>query len=833
MSPRSVWLLIPLVAACEDTIVGQANPAQIQVVDQLDFQDVTVGQSVTRALPINNVGGLPLRIESVSAAAPFSVVTQLVAVPAFDDATIDVRFAPTSVGEARVELVIRSDAVNGADKRVVLIGTGVADDNRAPSATVAIRPAAPRTSDTLTATVTATDPDGDSVQLRYRWTKDGVEAGSAATIASADTARGQRWKLAVTPTDGRADGTAATAEVTIANTPPTLAAVSISPTMATANDPLTAMTSGEQDDDGDPIAVTLRWFVAGTETHTGATLAAGAARNGQQVFVRATPNDGIEDGPSIDSAPIVIGNSPPSIAAAVIGPADPRETDPISATITGWQDPDGDAEGYRYRWQVGGVDVGTAATIDGASFDKGDMIQLFVTPHDGLQPGLQVTSNVLTAVNTPPGAPTVDIQPANATAADDLTCVVTATSSDADGDTVTYHFEWTRNGNPAATGATVGSAMTAAQERWTCTVTPNDGDEDGAQAQASLTVRSDSQSRWDPMNTQNAPSARDLHGAVWTGTEMVVWGGRQSDARETGGRYQPALDRWRSVSTTGAPRFHTSGGSGGQLIWTGDLVVAWQGYDGGSQYGGRYDPSQDSWQPIATANQPSTRRLYPVVWTGTEVIIWGGCDQLSTAYGTGARYDPVADRWTTMSTTNAPTARCQHASVWTGTELIVWGGMGTGGADRNDGARYDPVLDTWAPITSSGAPTAQRRPAYVWTGTELIVFGGSPAGSSGGRFDPSANTWRPVSTAGAPTGQHRAAIWTGSEMFVFGGQNSGASDACGLYDPSTDRWRNCPTLNKPSARYLHSVVWTGTEAIVWGGAAASASHHADGAKFTP
>ena len=43
---------------------------------------------------------------------------------------------------------------------------------------------------------------------------------------------------------------------------------------------------------------------------------------------------------------------------------------------------------------------------------------------------------------------------------------------------------------------------------------------------------------------------------------------------------------------------------------------------------------------------------------------------------TGGRYNPGTDSWTATSTTNAPTARYVHTAVWTGSEMIVWGGFG-------------------------------------------------------------------------------------------------------------------------------------------------------------
>ena len=56
------------------------------------------------------------------------------------------------------------------------------------------------------------------------------------------------------------------------------------------------------------------------------------------------------------------------------------------------------------------------------------------------------------------------------------------------------------------------------------------------------------------------------------------------------------------------------------------------------------------------------------------MIVWGGFNG-GTSLNTGARYNPSTDSWTGTSTTNAPTGRDNHTAVWTGSEMIVWGGQ--------------------------------------------------------------------------------------------------------------------------------------------------------------
>jgi hypothetical protein len=58
------------------------------------------------------------------------------------------------------------------------------------------------------------------------------------------------------------------------------------------------------------------------------------------------------------------------------------------------------------------------------------------------------------------------------------------------------------------------------------------------------------------------------------------------------------------------------------------------------------------------------------------MIIWGGdFGNGPTWLNTGGRYNPSTNTWVTTSLTNAPTARALHTAVWTGNEMIVWGGL--------------------------------------------------------------------------------------------------------------------------------------------------------------
>jgi hypothetical protein len=167
--------------------------------------------------------------------------------------------------------------------------------------------------------------------------------------------------------------------------------------------------------------------------------------------------------------------------------------------------------------------------------------------------------------------------------------------------------------------------------------------------------------QWAGTTTANAPTGRYYHTAVWTGSEMIVWGGQGgSELFNIGGRYNPSTDSWTATSRTNAPAgrsYHTA-------IWTGNEMIVWGGYadSGPSNTGGRYNPSTDSWTAISTTNAPSARNFHTAVWTGSAMIVWGGDDN-SGFLNSGGRYRPGTDSWTATSTTNAPTARSVHTAV--------------------------------------------------------------------------------------------------------------------------------------------------------------------------
>lgn len=216
-------------------------------------------------------------------------------------------------------------------------------------------------------------------------------------------------------------------------------------------------------------------------------------------------------------------------------------------------------------------------------------------------------------------------------------------------------------------------------------------------------------------------------------------------------------------------------------IWTGSHMLCLR--DGA---GAGYDPITDTWTPFTTTNAP-TITLYSgfsTIWTGSDVIVWGGADYVNI----GARYHFASDTWYPVTTTNAPIGRSNHGAVWTGSEMLIWGGMTDSGYTQT-GAKYDPITDSWMPITIAGAPSARYGSHLFWTGSQVIVWGGTVSGGSsldGALYDPVTDSWTSMNVLGGPTNPicNASVLWTGTEMMMF----SGYADMC-FYNPDTNTWR--------------------------------------------
>jgi len=288
-------------------------------------------------------------------------------------------------------------------------------------------------------------------------------------------------------------------------------------------------------------------------------------------------------------------------------------------------------------------------------------------------------------------------------------------------------------------------------------------------------------------------------------------------------------DAWSALSSVGAPSprgLHTA-------VWTGSEMIIWGGGPDANNFvgtGARYDPVSDSWSPLSTTGAPSPRAYHTAVWTGSVMVVWGGTD-LHGFFATGGRYDPTTDSWTPTSVVGAPARRYVHTAVWTGTRMIVWGGEGDESGYPNctakkDGGIYDPATDTWTPTTVAGAPDGRYSHGATWTGSEMIVWGGwalftsfacdATALHSGGRYDPITDTWSPINNSGAAFVDGDIQEFWTGSRVIAFGANGDVGLGGGLYDPVADAWTPMSRDGQSEGNGYGKGAWTGSQLIVWG-----------------
>ena len=369
------------------------------------------------------------------------------------------------------------------DGRVLRTVTQSLRVDRLPGAPqVHLEPLAPTTADALTVAFDAyaVDPDGDPVSYTYRWSRDGaatLENGSK-TLSATLTERGETWSVTVVPRDPWGDGPTASAQVVIGNSPPSVGTVVVLPSVGTADTVFSCTyydwTDPDAGDPEQPSYVFLRNGAVVGGPAASPEFPPGQVR-GDQIACRVIPSDGAAEGVPVDSPTVTIANAAPTVDGATLAPAQGDVTATFTCSAGATADADGDAVSLTWRWRRNGSLLAgeSSDVVSGALFARGDHLRCEITPSDGVQDGLPVTSNEVVVADAPPVLVGVVLEPTEATEASVLTCTPGA-ASDPDGDPIGYVFDWLVDGVPVdgQHGATLTGQWFDKGQGVECAVTP-------------------------------------------------------------------------------------------------------------------------------------------------------------------------------------------------------------------------------------------------------------------------------------------------------------------------------------------------------------------------
>lgn len=329
---------------------------------------------------------------------------------------------------------------------------------------------------------------------------DGVDSLADLTVVLADSVLGVLSKPKVTDAVARAstamlpvgphvltatatdrDGNTAQDSVSIrVNGPPAACTVVLTPENPRTSDVIIAVGSASDPND-DPLSYHFSWTRNGVavDALTGNTVPNNLTAKGDTWRVAATADDSRLFSPECQAS-VVIQNSAPAYAAAVILPSNAFLTSHLTCTGLQWTDADGDAEGAVVEWRHGTTVAGNQPSIDVPStLQVGDTLTCSVTPTDGQSFGTAAVTSVV-IWNEAPNVVSLSLGPPLLTETFTPTCL--ATAADPEGKPTTIAYSWRVNGiaDPASVGPTLSASAYSKGDEIQCCAVPSDGESDGA-----------------------------------------------------------------------------------------------------------------------------------------------------------------------------------------------------------------------------------------------------------------------------------------------------------------------------------------------------------------
>jgi len=319
------------------------------------------------------------------------------------------------------------------------------------------------------------DLDGEPQQgTEIRWYLDGAripELDDQESVSPLMIRSGDQWEASVKPHDGDDFGEIVYTGVVVigsSNNPP-VATVYVSPVGNARTDDALQVNVGWTDPDGDSVQSTeIRWFRDGVQVSAYNDLTAVLSEStskGETWTAKARVSDGLLWSDWVESEDLIILNTPPRVTSIEMLPSGKLTTSVNLSVIWEQSDADGDSEmNSQIRWWVDGewvreYDGMTEIPASETVRDQSWSVQVVPGDGDDLGTSMKTTSrqiengapdNMLVYVgngNTgftgeaseTPSLPTI---PANSLES----LVVYASATDLDGEPVSYHVSWARNG---------------------------------------------------------------------------------------------------------------------------------------------------------------------------------------------------------------------------------------------------------------------------------------------------------------------------------------------------------------------------------------------------
>ena len=319
------------------------------------------------------------------------------------------------------------------------------------------------------------DLDGEPQQgTEIRWYLDGAripELDDQESVSPLMIRSGDQWEASVKPHDGDDFGEIVYTGVVVigsSNNPP-VATVYVSPVGNARTDDALQVNVGWTDPDGDSVQSTeIRWFRDGVQVSAYNDLTAVLSEStskGETWTAKARVSDGLLWSDWVESEDLIILNTPPRVTSIEMLPSGKLTTSVNLSVIWEQSDADGDSEmNSQIRWWVDGEwvrEYDGMTEIPASETVRDQSLSVQVVPGDGDDLGTSMKTTSRQIENGAPGnmlvyvgngntgftgeaseMPSLPTIPANSLES----LVVYASATDLDGEPVSYHVSWARNG---------------------------------------------------------------------------------------------------------------------------------------------------------------------------------------------------------------------------------------------------------------------------------------------------------------------------------------------------------------------------------------------------
>lgn len=440
-----------------------------------------------------------------------------VRVESLDDATTLPSFAtrPGDVWTVDVRVSDGTDLSSWLTSDSITVGSS----NQAPtvSGVVLGDGVAPKTGDSILATWTESDPDGDAIQaVELVWSKDGVTVEAADDLnplPASFTAKGEAWTVDVRAYDGALwSSWTSSAALSVANTAPVITDASLSsPSMTVVDDLILNVTS--TDVDGDDLSIlSVRWFLNDVEQGTAAdqtTLPSVALTRDDVWHAVVRVSDGVDDDAYTTPAVTVL-NAAPSVA--IEWPTNTTALEALTPNIV-TSDADGDDLTLVTTWYKNGfrdATLGNLTSVPAGKLAPEQSWRLVVMVGDA-SAWSEAVEATMTVTNIGPQAAVETLS--NEVWIGEETRLTGTSSADVDGRIVMHRWSWD---DQIAVGEQISMILTEPTDV-TLTVT----DEHGASSSTTTTLTPTA-----GPTVQNLVAVHDGEGKVrltwsWSGEEVA------------------------------------------------------------------------------------------------------------------------------------------------------------------------------------------------------------------------------------------------------------------------------------------------------------------------